>query len=181
MISENISRINNISAAGAEEISAQKLAEAVEQFRVQQDLALWVQKVGYYLEGEGAVFAPALALFELQRSLNAHAFAAVVKTVQEKNRLLEIAQSDPDAGELLQERIFVVEAQPGRDPKEKYAAARARAMDAIDLVGRDVIRIITRLEPDLLAQLNGILSRFGFKVPQDPSVQQAAQTLLQAA
>ncbi len=167
--------------AGMEEAGAAKWAEAVERFRVEQDLALLVQKVGYYLEGEGAVFAPALALFEIQKPLNAYVFAGVVETTQEKKRLLKIVQSDPEAAELLAERIFVVEAQPGRDHEEKYAAARARAMDRIDILGRPMIRIITHLELDLLAQLNQLLSRFGFKLPEDTSIQEAARTLLQAA
>lgn len=165
-------------SAGAEEIPAQRIVEAIERFRVEPDPAAAARNVGYYLEREGALaFAPVLALLEVEGRLSPYGFAGVVETVQEKKRLLKAVANDPNAAELISERIFVVEAQAGR-AEDLYAVARARAMGLLE---GTVAQVISHPDPDLLAQLSRILSSFGYRLPEDPTVQEAALTLLQAA
>ncbi len=162
--------------AGAEEMGR---AQAVREFRVEQKGEVKLD-AGFYLEGEGALaFAPVLALLEAREVLNIESFAGVVETAQDKQRLLAVVESDPGAAELIRERIYAVEEQTGQDRQARYE--RAQELAENHLRGFiTLVRVRTR-EDDLLVQLNRLLSVFGYRLPEDPAVQRAARTLLQAA
>ncbi len=169
-------------AAGAEESDRQKeIGAAVERFRVERRPSAIVENSGYYLEGEGIAFAPILALLEAKKeelNLNSFLFSGVVETRQDRDRLLAVVDSNMQARKLILSRIFVVEEQEAEDLAGRYELAKAAAQRL--LMGTQ-IQTVSELRQDWLAQLNAILNSFGYRLPDDPSVQRAARTLLEAA
>ncbi len=166
-------------AAGAEEISRERVAQAVEQFRAERDPAkVQDPELLYYLEREGTAFAPALSLLETGKQLGLYSFVGVVETRRDYDRLAAVLEANPAAQKTLQMRILVIEEQPGADRQKRYDTALRKL--SVFTSGMNIQRVTT-LEPDLLAQLNLILADFGYRLPEDPSVQEAAGILLQAA
>jgi 2-keto-3-deoxy-6-phosphogluconate aldolase len=168
-------------AAGAEEISAAKVAEAVERFRVERDPAAVVENASYFLERTGVAYAPILALLESRSKeldINGFIFSGVVEKSEDKQRLLDILGSDAKAQALIQTRIFIVEEQVGSDHDERYAKA---ADAALRLLMGTQIRTVDQMRADWLIQMNNILAAFGYRLPEDSSVREAVWTLLQAA
>gem|GEM_PF-3127257 len=167
-------------AAGAEEITRERIAEAVEQFRVEQDPAkVQDPELFYYLEREGTAFAPVLALLEAGKHLGSFSFAGVVETRRDYNRLAAVLEANPAAQGLLPTRILVIEEQPGVDRQKRYDIA-LRKLSAITS-GRTIRRVATLEERDLLGQLNRILAGFGYRLPDDATVREATSVLLRAA
>ncbi|MBI3333399.1 MAG: hypothetical protein HYZ93_04835 [Candidatus Omnitrophica bacterium] len=159
-----------------------KVAEAVRRFRVEPERAGPPRmEVGFYLEGEGAVFAPILALLESRDEWNIQKiFAAVVESRQDRDRLLAVLEADPQAQDMLGDGIYVVEDQVGEDRQARYERARGLAEGRLE-GSLSIFRVRTR-RPDLLVQLNQLLGLIGYRLPEeDPLAQEAAQTLLEAA
>ncbi|MBI3615332.1 MAG: hypothetical protein HY211_02330 [Candidatus Omnitrophica bacterium] len=167
-------------AAGMEEVGRKKLAEAVRKFQVELNESVKLDvDAGFYLEGNGAVFAPILALLESRSLSKIERFAGVVETREDRDRLAAVVESDPKALRLIRERIYVVEEQKGENRLTRYETAQALAER--HLVGIGTIVKVKTGKSDLLVQLNRLLSFLGYRLPTDPSVWDAAQTLLEAA
>lgn len=176
-------------SAGAEERGTEGISrpadrwlpvtEAVERLWVEWAPEAEMQNAGYYLEGSGTAFLMPLAVLEAEGILSTNSFAAIVETPEDKERLLDLMEGYSDVLGLIRDRVFVVQDDERKgDRKQKYESAKADAQRL--LFGTD-IHTIDRLERDWLLQLNTILSRFGYRLPFDFSVQRAARSLLEAA
>lgn len=111
-------------------------------------------------------------------NLNGFLFSGVVETQQDRDRLLAVVASNDQARGLVLSRIFVVEEQEAEDRAGRYELAKAAAQRL--LMGTQ-IQIVNTLRQDWLVQLNAILNSFGYRLPDDPSIQKAARTLIEAA
>lgn len=157
-------------------LAAIRLPEAVERFRVERvRFGMPEKPIGFYLEGKGLRFARALALVSEQvGDIQRFHFAGVVPTVKERDALIASLAGHERGQEHLSRYLVAV------DQEGKGSVEAARNLARLYLTGREVQDVLS-LEMDLLAQLDRLLQSFGYRLPDDWVIRDAALTLLRAA